>query len=95
MLPAVDENAEVQCLADRNVDGEFYHNQRDCWVPLHLAVQLKDLISELFHFPKWRVKIKNRYRHIMPIKGPGRRASNEQQTACWQGRVCGCMGLSS
>lgn len=31
----------------------------------------------------------------MPIKGPSRGTSNEQQTACWQGRVCGCMGLSS
>ena len=62
MLPAVCENAEVQFLADCNVYEEFYHGQRDCWVLLYLAVQLKDLISELFHFPRCRVKIKNRYR---------------------------------
>lgn len=31
----------------------------------------------------------------MPIKGPGRRASDEQQTACWQRKVCACRGLCS
>ena len=98
VLPAVCENAEVQFLADCNVHEEFYHDQRDCWVLLYLAVQLKDLISELFHFPRCRDaewKLKTDIGHLMPIKGPSRETSNEQQTACWQGRVCGCMDLSS
>lgn len=73
VLPAICENAEVQFLADCNVYEEFYHDQRDCWVLLYLAVQLKDLISELFHFPRCRVKIKNRYRASHAHKRPKQR----------------------
>jgi hypothetical protein len=59
-----------------------------------LDVQLK--ISSLNYFSSLkRVKIQNRYRHIMPIKGSRRGASNEQESASWQRRSVGCMGHCS